>query len=554
MSQVRTSQTRWRAIRVGQAGFRCDSAAAILFATRRSLTARGLGCRAGSLFLLMTLFAGTQLEGADAVSIQQLMADKQAGRWNTYAESGQAMTIEGRCASVATSLLRFQNCDLNFYWHEENAPFPSLSPRGGRTLEVAGHFAFKSGKPAFLVDQLRESPSDHERLRLRKIGLLDASADAWYALGNWAMKRAGFYNDPDLQSDAREIDAEGLRRERRALPDDALDAKIALAPKFAQFGLPDAQRVDFLHESFARRWDSMKKENVADLDQFAAKLKANLRGCQTPPAGRDDQLRNRYRANPIAVYASSSSNVRARLNRILYADVLLAALKAAARRDLLDDLQLADRIDQQVPEFHAEAENLRSHALDDKLAHVAALTRQEALALADVFTSRGQQAKAAQAKKDWVQARTSQLQKEGRPSDLAQAAREYQTLLDDNETAARLYIEAYEKAPAKADKEIVDQLNHLGWTLVNGKWITQAQAAALSLDPATQKAQTGGFVGMSRDQIRKALGNPDSVTRVVSAGRVNEVWIYTDNANSRVVVHFLGGPTLRDAKVVRLVQ
>jgi hypothetical protein len=60
---------------------------------------------------------------------------------------------------------------------------------------------------------------------------------------------------------------------------------------------------------------------------------------------------------------------------------------------------------------------------------------------------------------------------------------------------------------------------------------------------------------MSRDQVRKTLGSqPDSVTRVISAGRLNEVWIYNQNAGTRLAIHFLGSVDGHDLKVVKLVQ
>ena len=52
------------------------------------------------------------------------------------------------------------------------------------------------------------------------------------------------------------------------------------------------------------------------------------------------------------------------------------------------------------------------------------------------------------------------MRKEGRPDDLIEAAREHQSLLDDNEGAARLLIEAYQISPAM--KEISEQLDRLG--------------------------------------------------------------------------------------------
>jgi hypothetical protein len=157
-----------------------------------------------------------------------------------------------------------------------------------------------------------------------------------------------------------------------------------------------------------------------------------------------------------------------------------------------------------------------------------------------------------QAKKAWVLAGDERLRKEGRPDDLIQAAREHQTLLEDNEGAAKLLMEAYEHAPAM--KEISEQLNRLGYTRTAGRWLTRAEAAALPPDPSKEATEGGPRVGMSREQMQKVLASrPDSVTRVVSAGQLNEVWIY-ETGGSRLAVHFLGSIDGHDLKVVKLVQ
>jgi hypothetical protein len=113
-------------------------------------------------------------------------------------------------------------------------------------------------------------------------------------------------------------------------------------------------------------------------------------------------------------------------------------------------------------------------------------------------------------------------------------------------------MEAYERFPEM--KEISEQLRRLGYTRAAGRWLTRAEAAALPPDPAKEATEGGPRVGMSRDQIQKMLASrPDSVTRVISAGQLNEVWIY-ESGGTRLAVHFLGSIDGHDLKVVKLVQ
>ena len=506
-----------------------------------------------------TLFCGTfaaaAARAADAISIEKLVADKT--QWPSYAASGQPMRIEGRYLIFSSNLVRFIKCeDLNFVWHDADQSFPvDLTALRSRTIEVYGRFALRSDKPYFSVERVRELPSDAEAVRIRKLALADAPAADWYRAGQWALGRGAFYGDFELGQEARAFFAEGVKRELKTLPDNGVEAKIALSEKFRTYRLPEADRLAFLNEAFARRWLSIKDAHPGArvLEQFTSELCDHLRGCTAPLDQPATAVADRYWRNPADAYREVPPSIRLRMNRILYSTARLAYLKAWAREKNLDGLQLADRIDREVPEFHAEAEESRKVALAERLAAAATLSRRDVLKLADLFTQRGEPQKALQAKKAWVTASDERLRAEGRPDDLIQAAHEHQSMLDDSQGAARLLIEAYDKAPELKDTS--EQLNRLGWTRADGKWMTQAQAAALPPDPEKQAADSGRLVGMSRDQVRKAMSSrPDSVTRVISAGRLNEVWIYNETAGSRIAIHFMGSSDGHDLKVVRMVQ
>ena len=145
-------------------------------------------------------------------------------------------------------------------------------------------------------------------------------------------------------------------------------------------------------------------------------------------------------------------------------------------------------------------------ALDSRLADVVHLTRDDLLELSGQFQHRGQPEKAVEAKRAWVKAKEERLTKAGRPSDFLQAAHEYQSLLDDSDSAARLLMEASKSAPDV--KEISSQLERLGFKRVNGKWLTAAQVAAIPADPFQKAAEAGRYTGMTREQIRKTYGPP----------------------------------------------
>jgi len=495
------------------------------------------------------------VRAADAISIPELMAAKKKGQWIAYARSGASLKIEGRYSVFSSTLLRFLNCeDLNFVWYKEDEPFP-IDPREARsrTLEVFGHFEMQSSRPVFVVRQVRVLPSDLDALRDRKEALVKAPAEQWYALGDWSLARGDFYRDRDLIRESTELYAEGIRREQSLLPEDALDARLALAKKYSRYGLSEDDRLQFVQQSLANRWLSLKSAHPSakDLEELSERVEDNLRGCNVPLT-RGEPLSQQVASDPIGAYRNASYAVRLRMNRALWVEIRSAFLEAWAKEHNRDSMQLADRLDREITERHARAESLRSGALDQRLADVVRLSRDDLLELVEQFQHRNQPDKALQAKRDWVKAKEERLLKAGRPSDLMQAAHEYQSLLDDNVSAARLLIEASKNAPDL--KEISQQLERLGYKRVNGKWLTAAEVAALPPDPFQKASEAGRYTGMTREQIRKTFGPPDSRTRVVAAGKISEVWIYDQNAKSRLAIHFVGSADGHDVTAVHVVQ
>jgi hypothetical protein len=513
---------------------------------------RNFGPRVACVALVFAT-SSTVATAADAISIPQLVA--QRSNWSALATSGARVKVEGRYSNFSPKLLRFLKCeDLNFIWHDDDQPFP-IEPASLRshTIEVYGRFVMQLGKPQFRVDGLRGLPPDDETLRSRKSAIRDEPAPAWYALGDWALKRGTFYSDNDLETEASQLFAEGIQRELKTLSDDALDAKLKLSEKFRSYELAETDRIAFLHDAFSHRWLGTKRNAPPEeLAQLSDRMSEYLRGCRTPLDPPEPALADRYDRGPGALYRDSGTSTRLKLNRILYSEIRFAYVQALARQKNLDGLQHADALDREVPEYHAQAEKLREQTLDEQLAAAATLSRSDVIKLADRFTQRGQPEKALEAKKAWVLAGDERLRKEGRPDDMIQAAREHQSLLDDNEGASKLLMEAYDRSPEV--KEISEQLNRLGYTRTAGRWLTRTEAAALPPDPSKVATEGGPRIGMTRDQIQKVLASrPDSVTRVISAGQLNEIWIY-ENGGSRLAVHFLGGIDGHDLKVVKLVQ
>ncbi len=342
----------------------------------------------------LLLSGGLSVRAADAVSIPELMAAKKRGEWTAYAQSQASMKIEGRYSVFSKTLLRFLQCEgLNFVWYNEDEQFPmELGPAHSRNLEVFGHFEMRSSNPTFVVRRVRELPSDEDALRDRRDSLAAAAPEQWYALGDWASARGAFYGDENLAHQSRALYAEGLHREQKLLPEDALDRRLALAQKYRRYGLPEDNRLEFVHESLARRWLSLKGRHPSskDFDELSDRIAQNLQGCKVPLTPQDEPLRERSSHDPVGIYRVASTSERLRMNRAIWAEVRSAALEVWAQERNRDPMQLADRLDHELPEQHARAESLRSAALDSRLADAVHLTRDDLLELSEQFQRRGQ--------------------------------------------------------------------------------------------------------------------------------------------------------------------
>jgi len=476
-------------------------------------------------------FAG-QAPGATR-SVESLVADKE--QWTSYAKAGTPMTIEGRLSAISGKQLRFARCDLPFQSHDGKT-FPRTATLS-ENVEVSGKFALVNAMPAFLVERLVVLPSDFDVFQRRRRNLLRAQPAEWYALGDWASARGTFYEDKDLLQHARQAYQEGIQREHMALPADAIDPLIELAAKARKLGLPETLRGEFVHEAWHRRWTAAPKSDAEALKKLAERMAGELAGCKTPLQPPQPKLSEAYLAAPVSTYRSADEGKRALLHRILYAEVMRAALLIGADPQGANGNQIADALDAQVPEFHELAESYREKELALRIARSKNSTRQDVVALAETLVERERPEQAREVLVSWLEFRTERLRKDG-PTGLVQAADDYLSLLKDEKTAYTFLIEAYEIDPSS--EAVARRLNKLGYELVNGSWLDRSQRSAIPEDPVQVALREGRVVaGMTADQVRKALGEPDRLARIASAGEVNEIWTYDSSGKVRLLVHIV---------------
>lgn len=492
-------------------------------------------------------------------------------RWQNFAETGITLKVEGRRGFFARTLLRFRNCELSFR-PKSGTEFPKLSGTG-RNIEVLGRLEKRNGELEFVVEQLTERPSDLETFQIKQGDIRSDEPDEWYSLGDWAARRAAFYKDEALKQKAEEAYRKGIAGERRQLAEGDVDGLMRLAAKAARLNLPDSLRLEFLHEAYQLRWEALQKappdspgrsagtgnapttgKTQTAAQELARQLADDLPGCRQPLESPLSELRKKYWDNPLTVYRTANDETRRQLHRMFYCEIVLKEILKQAKADGSNGFDIAQAIDRQVPERHALAETYRKRELDFKLARVETDSRQQVLQLAEQFRRRHEPQKARQAVKQWLDAKAKRVREEG-PAGLVKIADEYEELLDDQETAAKLLMEASRQIPNS--EEIAAKLNRLGYRRADGQWISDEALEKRPPDPVQRAVREGRVVaGMTPEQVRKALGAPTSTTRIATAGRISEVWSYGERGTSRLAIHFLrrSAETTQDAQVVGISQ
>jgi hypothetical protein len=498
-------------------------------------------CRLAVVAILLCSLFPVAAQAETVGSIERFLRLKP--RWPELV--GVNLTLEGRYASIVGNTIRFKHCEIPFRVQE---PLPQFS-RAGRVLEVTGQLVEQDDKLEFIVESLKERPSDPAMLRRRQSHIKrDAEPQEWYDLAQWAMDRSRFYDDPELAEMAQSTFLFGIMAERRLQPATDADGLFRLADKMATFGMPAKLLHEYRHQAYHLLWDAAKRRGKTDLDELAERIAADLPDCKVPLPLPLPKLSENYWDNPIQVYHEADEAKRLRLHRIFYREIVLQRILSQAAPGGSNGFEIADRIEHHLPEMFDLAETYRDRELAFKLSNVASFRRAEVLALQEQFRRRKQPEQARQVIVDWLSARRERL----RPDDaegILNVSREYIDLLEDRSSAVETLIAAHRRNPFL--KAIPEQLGRYGYTWKDGRWLPEGEAAERSADPVRQAMREGRVAeGMTPEQVRKTLGAPTSIVRAASAGHISEVWCYGDHNASRITIHFQRRSRQPDSRVV----
>ena len=480
----------------------------------------------------------------NAWSVEQLNARK--ADWDRFL--GAQIRVEGRISLSGSGQMRLVKCDLPF--HASDSVIRSI--QGKKSVEATGRLRKEGGKFYFDAEQIQVVPGDLEQYETRASKFRNPKGSDWYALGDWAAERSHFYDDSDLQKKAVAAYEHGISADRRVLENDDSEGRFQLADKVAELKLPNALRMELMHEAFRLVWTELSKARPADkaeLVKLTKKLAEDLPGSTEALPKFSEAVEARYEKEPLAAYRDADDGVRRQLHRIFYASVQTRLILDEAAADGSNGDQIASRLIQQVPEAGQLADRYRQLKLDWRLEHAATATRAEIEQLAADFRGRKQPDQAKVALTEWLAARDSRLRDDG-PLGMLQLADEHLALLQDERKAVSILVEANKIDPQFL--EVKDRLKTLGYENVGGTW-TKSRPDATPAGPAEPTIPSGIAVGMSAVDARNAMGvKPGVLSRALSKNGVVEVWCYGARGTSRVIIRLEGTTLSPELRVVEI--
>lgn len=465
---------------------------------------------------------------------------------------GTPLRIEGRLSSQLKGQMRFQKCDVTFR-------LPADLERkiaSAKNLEVAGALRYEGNRYYFDVTDLKSLPTDRERYQAREVALRNAAAKEWFELGEWALGRGKFYDDQELLDLGRTSLARGLALAVRELPKGDVDGRFALVDKAVELQFPPSLVDEIRHEAF-REWLArclmQNPPDEQDLAALEARLAKTFPEAVEPLSAWPTDLTQSYTLDPIDTYRLADAGQRKILHRLLGADVQWRRIVRSANPDGSNGGQIADRIDQLIPERHAAAEQYRERELVYRMQGIDTAPRAEALTLAAAFRERKRPQLATETLLKWLVAKERRLRPDEAPQ-FIELADDYLTLLNDEPRAVALLAEAHRREPQSQD--VLDRFSKLGFRYDGVRW-TKARpvdAPGDVTDPAPEPAAIPQLLklGMTAAELGQLLNQPTSVTLMRTAAGTDEIRVYGRHGEgSRMVVHLRGGPGATEPRVTK---
>ena len=454
-----------------------------------------------------------------ARTIEEFMAIRE--KWPELIDV--SFKVEGRLSTAAANIVILKNCKGIQFRSVEELP---IIREKGVVVEVTGTLRKdETGTIFFQVSGIKNLGTDLSRLQARRNALNRDDIDGLFLLGEWAEKRGTDYVDEELITESLAIFRSALQKERLRLEMPRYADLKRLALKVEKYSLKPQFKISLIHEGYYWEWIEVRKEATAnELFGWAGKVAAELPGAETKLVLYEPDTVKKYLDMPLQYYDRASPGQIPSIHRMLYLEIVRDGIKKLADQTGANGIVVADRIEELAPELRVWATEFRLRELDYRMTICDDMRRSEMLKLRRDLEDQNRPQDSAEVLERWFRRRTVVLRGEG-ATGLVQLASDYDELKGDKAAAIRLLLEAERAKPGLG--KVAELLESYGFQHVNGVWKSPEQIVNVPDSPITIAMREGRVVvGMNAEQVEKTLGRPVSITRVMTARRLTEYWVY----------------------------
>ncbi|MHC4878929.1 MAG: hypothetical protein ACYTGL_20960 [Planctomycetota bacterium] len=465
-------------------------------------------------------------------------------RWDKMV--GLKFLIEGRFGGSTGEFVNLRKLPLAFRAGER------LTRRydGDDVLHLMGELQRdENGRLYFRLLDLKKGRKDLERMQSLTLDLPPKEHAPVYELADWAFSRAEFYNDSDLKAEATKLYDRGLRREQGSLEKRDYQSYRQLALKAERYGLGEKRKHELLYEGHYREWRLIRQTaDAKQLAGLATAIATELPGAAVPVPIIDEEFRNDWKAEPLRFYETATFG-HDQMHRFLYQEIMLEGIMRSAQRDGRNGRNIAKRLRTDLPELRELASEFVTRELDWQVNNVTTLSVDEMQALREALIEADEAERADKALNVWFRDRETKLRNED-VDGMIELASLHETLFPDGaRDAVKVLLEAERRRPGVT---IVRQrLESHGYRLIDGDWKSSEEVRDFENSPINRAMREGRVIpGMTQEQVRRALGKPTSVSRLLTAKHVIEYWVYGETSRSSRLTIRLSRPTQRSSAIV----
>ncbi len=425
---------------------------------------------------------------------------------------GSELRLSGRFSTSNAGHLRLKGSGIDFHL----SPDVRL-PINPHFLEVIGKLGPHGAKWQFQVRSLSKTPSEYDRLVEERKLITSVNYPALFRLSERAGHLAKWYSDAPLERLADEMWRQALRwQEDELVALEQFEELHQLVQRARKYGIEESELRRIEHRALTLKAGRLLPGDISARLALAEQVRKLLPGSAAPYTLVPEKL-TAYQKSPLDHYLNAPAATRAQYELALYVGLMHDALGLKSQQPGADFAQLASVAAKQIPEDEALARQLRQLNLERRAQSIERLSRGDALILLDNFRALGQSERASALTAIWLDRRRAALE-DREVEDRNRLANDYFHLLDDRETAERLYRESLAIAPSP---DATAGMQSLGYLNFNGSWSKPDQ------HPPVDPTQVGGVMpGDTEKSVLDRLQKPDHISRTVGSNWMLEQWRY----------------------------